>query len=259
MNLRNLLKLAGRLFFSAFLGLFWLIALGAYVEFSLLPAILYVLLILALFLVVHVWFRRPRWSSARLQFPTVNSWKLLPIGLLAILVLTLGNIAWFLAAGDLPEGEIEPGTEFYLLPGLAIVAFPLIEEIVFRGWMQKPLEDQFHPVAAILIVAAIFAGFHSSGSFEMRLISGCFYGAAAWATGSVWIAVALHAFSNLIVLIFDKISEIPAGEQWLRATSEAGPMWLDVTAIALMVIGTAGAAFWVWRAWQRSGKTKNHS
>ena len=251
MTLRSSLRLLARLFVSAFVGLFWLIVLSAYVEFSLFLAMPYALAVVAAFGVAHLWWAWPRWSAKRLQGPATEMWTALPVGLAAAAVLTLGQVAWFLVAGDLPPPEPTPTTELYLLPVLVIGAFPVIEEIVFRGWMQAPLEDQVHPALAIIIPAAIFAGFHSGGSFLSHFLMGCFYGAAAWVSQSVWIAVALHATSNAVVAPLDVISEFPTVDQWLRATANAGPLWLDVAAVGLLAAGSVGGATWIYGLWRR--------
>lgn len=238
-----------RLLGATLLGLFWVVILSAYVEFSLPLAIIYSLSVLAAFVLLHLWLQWPGWAAERLRFPSVQMWMLLPWGLLASLLITLGQIAQFLSAGDLPILEPKPTTELVLLPLLAICAYPLIEEIVFRGWIQQLLEDQFHAVVAIIVAAAVFAGFHSTGSFALRFMSGCFYGAAAWTSGSIWIAVALHAGSNAVVASLDLMSTLPAAEQWFRATAAAGPLWLDVAWIGLIIIGGSGAALWTWWVW----------
>lgn len=262
MMFRDSLSLLGRLFVSALLGLFWIVVLSAYVEFDLLPASLYAVAVLAAFAAVHVWWAWPRWSAERLQWPSVETWAALPAGMAVSLVLTLGQVAWFLVAGELPPPEPTPVTEWYLLPVLVVIGFPVIEEIVFRAWMQKPVEDLIHPAVAIGTMAAIFAGFHSGGSFPLRFLMGCFYGAAAWVSRSVWIAVALHATSNALVGPLDVISEFPAVDQWLRATSAAGPIWLDVTAGVLIGSGSVGGAAWIYWLWRRRGlhcSEKKHS
>jgi len=251
MTLRGSLSLFGRLFLSMLTGLFWVVVLSAYVEFALPFAVLYAFIVVTSFAVVHVWLAWPRWATDRLQLPPPETWAVLPLGMAAALVLTLGQVAGFLVAGDLPPAEPTPVTELYLLPVLVVVAFPVIEEMVFRVWMQKPLEDQIHPVVGIVAVAAIFAGFHSSGSFPLRLLMGCFYGAAAWVSGSVWIPVTLHAVSNALVVPLDLVSKLPAVDQWLRATSAAGPVWLDVAAVVLTGGGTIGGAAWIYWLWRR--------
>jgi membrane protease YdiL (CAAX protease family) len=251
MTLRASLSLLARLFLSGLMGLFWVIVLSAYVEFSLLPAALYSLTVVGSFAVVHGWFAWPKWSAGRLQLPTAAMWRLLPVGIAAVLVLTLGRVAWFLVTGDLPPDEPTPVTELYLLPVLVTVAFPVIEEITFRAWMQKPLEDQIHPAVGIIAVAVIFAGFHSGGSFPLRFLMGCFYGATAWISGSVWMSVLLHAASNALIVPLDMASELPAVDQWLRATSAAGPMWLDVAAAVLIGGGSVGGATWIYWLWRR--------
>ena len=244
------MRLLGRLLVAALVGLFWLVALSAYVEFALPVATLYALLVSAVFATVHVWWAWPRWSAKRLQWPAPEMWTALPVGLAAAVLLTLGQAAWLLVANDLPPPEPTPTTELYLLPVLAIMAYPVIEEIVFRGWMQKSLEHQVHPALAIIIPATIFAALHSDTFFSLHLLMGCFYGAAAWASGSVWVAVALHAMANAVVAPLDVLSELPVVDQWLRATAEAGPLWLDVAAAGLLAAGSVGGAGWIYGMWR---------
>ena len=250
MTLRNSMRLLGRLLVSALVGLFWLVALSAYVEFALPLATLYALSVVSAFAAAHVWWAWPHWSAKRLQWPAPEMWSALPVGLAAAVLLTSGQAAWLLVANDLPPPEPTPTTEWYLLPVLAVLAYPVIEEIVFRGWMQKPLEDQVHPALAIIIPAAVFAALHSDTFFSMHLLMGCFYGAAAWVSRSVWIAAALHAMANAVVAPLDLLSELPAVDQWLRATAGAGPLWLDVAAVGLLAAGSIGGAGWIYGLWR---------
>jgi membrane protease YdiL (CAAX protease family) len=162
-----------------------------------------------------------------------------------------------LVSNNLPPPEPTPTTEWHLLPVLAILAYPVIEEIAFRGWMQKPLEYQAHPALAIFIPAVIFAVLHSDTFFSLHLLMGCLYGAAAWVSRSVWIAVALHATSNAAVAPLDVLSEVPAVDQWLRATADAGPLWLDVAMAGLFMAGSIGETGWIYGLWrsQRSQRS----
>lgn len=113
--------------------------------------------------------------------------------------------------------------------------------------MQRPLEVQIHPAVGIIAVAGLFAAFYNTGSLPLCLLMGCFDGAAAWISGSVWTPVALHAASNaLIIPLDDVLSELPAVDQWLRATSAVSPLWLDEAAVLLIGGGSVGGADWIY-------------
>jgi len=173
-----------------------LVALSTYFEFALLLATLYALLVVAAFATVHVWWAWPLWSEEGLQWPAPEMWSVLPVGFAAAVLLTLGQAAWLLMTDDLRPPESTSTTEWYLLPVLDVLAYPVMEEISFRRWMQKSLEQHVQPAIAVIIPAAIFATLHSDIFFSMYLLMGCFYGDAAWVSGPVWITVKLHAMAN---------------------------------------------------------------
>jgi membrane protease YdiL (CAAX protease family) len=84
---------------------------------------------------------------------------------------------------------------------VAIAAAPITEEIAFRGYAMGLVRRRFGPVAALLIVSAIFAAAHlTQGLYAPKLavyfLAGLLFGAIALRTGSLLPAMAVHSFGD---------------------------------------------------------------
>ncbi len=88
-----------------------------------------------------------------------------------------------------------------LLPLLVLlVAFgaPIVEEIVYRGLLQRPLLHRYPTPAVIVGVAAVFALIHFRPvEYPGLFVAGLVFGVCAWRTGRVGLAVAAHVGFNL--------------------------------------------------------------
>ena len=72
-----------------------------------------------------------------------------------------------------------------------------VEELFFRGYMQRRLMARWRPSAAIPTVAVIFAAFHGSPLAALGVLPlGLCFGILAWRTGSLWPGIVCHAFVN---------------------------------------------------------------
>lgn len=86
---------------------------------------------------------------------------------------------------------------------------PIVEEILFRGFLQSWLHDIFGRGRAIFLTSAIFAGFHFSftqGIFNVELlfslfVLSCFLGFIYEKRETVWASIGLHFIFNLIGVI----------------------------------------------------------
>lgn len=112
-----------------------------------------------------------------------------------------------------------PGTIQWTALLLSVVAAPIIEEAVFRGSLQQRLERQWGPHRAVLSVALVFAALHLNPlTAPAQVISGLVYGYAAYLSGSVWPAIALHATGNLLLLSLlpyqHHLSDLPSPQAW---------------------------------------------
>lgn len=90
--------------------------------------------------------------------------------------------------------------------GLAIFG-PILEEILFRGFLQSRMElilKYNYPWISIVVTAAMFAMFHFQYSpFEMLYIFavGVFLSVMRWKTGSLWFPIVYHVTGNLYAVV----------------------------------------------------------
>jgi len=92
-----------------------------------------------------------------------------------------------------------------LLVSVAVSA-GVIEEIAFRGFMQKPLEEKYGIVPAVLIVGVVFWLAHLSHAevtfthLPFHLLVSILFGFLVYYTKSLLPGIALHAIADVILL-----------------------------------------------------------
>lgn len=99
---------------------------------------------------------------------------------------------------------------FWIMVGTIIFLVPLLEEILFRGFLQTSLRGRMGAFGAIACTSIIFALFHyssSQGTSNLEIVGSlfvlsCFLGFLYERQGSLWASVGLHAFFNLISILF---------------------------------------------------------
>ncbi len=98
----------------------------------------------------------------------------------------------------IPEGS---AAVTVLVAFLAVGFAPIVEELVFRGWIFTDLRRRFGFIATLLTTSAIFAGLHHEDTHIYALAIfpiGLGLGALRELTGSVKAPIALHALNNFI-------------------------------------------------------------
>ena len=110
------------------------------------------------------------------------------------------------SAGSSPGGLADTALTitYWLTLGIAlIVAAPIFEEIVFRGWLQPYLRGiGLSRIAAIGLTAALFGLVHISPlSIVSSSISGVLYGVAREWTGRLAAPMIAHALHNAVVFL----------------------------------------------------------
>jgi membrane protease YdiL (CAAX protease family) len=110
-------------------------------------------------------------------------------------------LPWGLGTPDsgLPSGYVV-GMLIYLL-----VTAPTIEELCFRGWVQRGLGRRFNPAITIGIPALLFAALHAAVYSDpayllIPFVLGLTLGVTAERTRSIWPSVVLHALWNFALL-----------------------------------------------------------
>lgn len=89
------------------------------------------------------------------------------------------------------------GAGLALLIVMVCVGAPLVEEIVYRGMLQRSLAGRLHQVLAVVIVAAWFALIHFRPvEFPGLFVFGLVVGASTLAVGRLGLAVVTHVAFN---------------------------------------------------------------
>lgn len=203
----------------------------------------------AAFLVARIWRGR---AGVRELYAVATRWRVHPLWYAAALVLpilgfALGH-ALFVAAGNAPlvvPGKIEP---------ILLVLFVLVigEEIGWRGFLLRGVLTRFSPLVATLIVAVVWALWHSPLYFipGMPSYGQPFFAFAAWVlpasflltwlwlgTRSAWLATLMHGSLNLGASL---------------AFPHADPLTLFTFAAVGLAIVAAPLVLLRWRRWVRA-------
>jgi membrane protease YdiL (CAAX protease family) len=86
------------------------------------------------------------------------------------------------------------------------LAVPIMEELVFRGFMFRGWSESFlGPIGAIVLTSALFGIYHTQYDWLVRLwifltgLALCFF---RWRSNSTWLAAVMHSAINIILLFF---------------------------------------------------------
>lgn len=97
----------------------------------------------------------------------------------------------------------------FIMGGLIVFIVPIVEEVLFRGFLQNWFKQGMGRKKAIFLTAAIFALFHfsiSQGVYNIELVTslfilGCYLGFLYERQQSLWSAIGLHSTFNAISVI----------------------------------------------------------
>lgn len=79
---------------------------------------------------------------------------------------------------------------------------PVIEETLFRGYVQRRLLERWPPAVAIAVSTLMFGLAHLDPNQALvTLVLGAWLGVVAWRCASIWPAVACHATQNLLFVV----------------------------------------------------------
>jgi uncharacterized protein len=108
-----------------------------------------------------------------------------------------GEIKALLAA--LPKTPI-----YFLLQFVAVaIAAPIVEELLFRGYLQTALTNRFSPMIAILLASFLFALVHFQPyAIPALMLIGLTFGYLYHRTGSLKVNIALHVVNNALAIAF---------------------------------------------------------
>ncbi len=103
-------------------------------------------------------------------------------------------------ARDLVDGA--DGFWFVALAVLVGLGAPLVEELVYRGLLQRSLVGPLGAVGGWLAASALFALIHFRPvEYPGLLVAGLLFGAALWRTGRLGMCVVMHVTFNVAGLL----------------------------------------------------------
>ena len=104
------------------------------------------------------------------------------------------------------EQPLGPAAVFVMV---AVIA-PLLEEFLFRGWMQRSLERRTSAWTAIAVTALTFGVVHGElFGLPLRIAFGLASGYLAWRTRSIWPSVVLHgAYNGSLVMLSGALPQV---------------------------------------------------
>ncbi len=153
-----------------------------------------------------------------------------------------------LRGSDLLQGYALQPFGWLPLAVMVVLFAPILEELVFRGWIQRSLERRFGALPGILLAAALFAVAHgaslgNTSRFLMGLVLGC----AVYLSRSIWTSIILHAAHNAIIMALGPLTEqaLPAGgalQPWMNALGGPQPF------LAMLLVSLSALVWMGWRA-----------
>lgn len=225
----------------------WVLVLASIVPLPPVWGALWAMFLSALPVLVHVWLparrgRRDKLITLR-AVPLAGLKYWVAAGLLLLPVISVAAVLALNQVTTIPEPSKDFLTAYQDAGGwvavaiLTILAIPIIEEFVFRGWLQGALEHRLSPVTAVTISAAAFALMHGLPELlPWHFGLGIVFGWAVWRSGSVWAGVLLHASFNGSILAADWIIRMVEAAQGADLEFSAPTVALLFTlAAALMV------------------------
>ncbi len=125
---------------------------------------------------------------------------------------------------------------YFLLVMVVVAVVPAIgEELLFRGLIQKYLQDIWHnPHVAIWVTAMFFSAFHLQFyGFLPRMVLGAFFGYLFYFSGSLWYASIAHFVNNGFTLLMIYMFQQGLAGYDIKST-ETISIW---SALSFVIIG----------------------
>lgn len=185
---------------------------------------------------------------------TIGALRLNKISIKTIIAVTILSIGFIIVIDELdrvvyvlfgePEYLIELAEQLKissLFSGLIIFATtilvaPFIEEILFRGYFQKVLEDSWQDVTkAILVTSLFFALVHLNPYWIVQIyLLGLVLSYLSWRTNSIWPGLILHGLNNGFAVALNNVQDI--FNKYYNWHEHVNPIWI-ACAIIFIVLG----------------------
>lgn len=117
-----------------------------------------------------------------------------------------------------------------------IIAAPLVEEMLFRGYLQKVLEESWRDITkAILATSLFFALVHLNPYWIVQIyLLGMVLGYLAWRTNSIIPGIILHGLNNGFAVALNNVEDV--FNRYYNWYEHVNPFWIFI-AIVLIIFG----------------------
>lgn len=174
------------------------------------------LLMLAILIGLPQLIRGSKVSLKTLGLNRLPQWRDLGITALAVpiyvvfLVAAMALVSTLLPTVDLEQAQdiglsmVSPGIEMWLVFLLLVVLGPVVEELVFRGYLYGKLRATKAPVWLIIVVSsALFGAAHMQWNVAIdTFILGAVMCVTREIAGSIWPAIMMHMLKNGLAFYF---------------------------------------------------------
>lgn len=250
-RLRTALTLIRQIIRAGAIGLVWTIAIVPMMFLPPAAGAAFIVGLSVLVVAIHVWIPRRRGDRKKLAalrarpLPSPRQWIFAALVLSPVYGGALGLVYTQLVPMNGEDLEFytayfEAGGGWFALALLVVVLGPMLEEFIFRGWIQGSLERKVPPSVAIMLAAFLFALMHGRAEvLPLFFIVGSLFGWAVWRSGTVWAGVLLHSGYNAGVMMIGPLSELEVVGGLLGPDMEVGVIGLGLLSI-LVVAGVTG-------------------
>ncbi len=124
---------------------------------------------------------------------------------------------------------------FFIILTTVLVA-PLVEEMLFRGYLQKVLEESWEDITkAILVTSLFFALVHLNPYWIVQIyLMGLVLGYLAWRTNSIIPGIILHGLNNAFAVALNNVEDV--FNRYYNWNEHVNPFWIFI-AIVLIILG----------------------
>ena len=162
---------------------------------------------------LFAWLRRKRYPLKEylgLGLPSVSALAFW-LGVQLVMCVLTDATTYLLGRDIVPPVMVEEYRKALFFPAfpllilMIVLAYPLLEEFLVRGFLLEGFRYSFMgPVFAVLVTAGLWAFTHQQYDWYgivVILIGGIVLGIARLKTGCIWVCFAMHATGNLVAMI----------------------------------------------------------
>ena len=117
-----------------------------------------------------------------------------------------------------------------------VIVAPVVEEFLFRGYLQKVLEDSWEDITkAILVTSLFFALIHLNPYWIVQIyLLGMLLGYLSWRTNSIIPGIILHGLNNGFAVALNNAENV--FNRYYDWHEHVNPLWIFI-AIILIIFG----------------------